>query len=327
MPSVTKSGDPGFGWVAELWPSVNHREEANAAVDALVQSAAGAPGLTGIAISEAETQDQIQYVVIRLSFDSAASQDAWDQEAESLLDAASELWNRRPEIQRDAGGAASEVTEVVSTTIDPQYLEQYRGLRRDIAREVVQFPGFVSISSEPLVDDASEWITELTFVDQDSLDAWQRSDQRQHLVSQLEGMTQDDVRLVPTGFGRWVSTSDPGLATTPTWKSAMVVVAVLYAMVSVLDITLGDSLGSGWSIGSWNEQGLGLPMPVVVFVGNAVGTVILTWVLMPLATRLMKWFLDPGASPQATRSGVIVLSLVYVIEVLIFLSIYTNLGV
>lgn len=327
MPTVGKSGDPGFGWVAEMWPSPDHREQASAAVDALVQSAAGAPGLTGIALSEAEPQDQSQFVVIRLNFDSAAALDAWDQEAESLLNAASKFWNRRPEVQTDTSGAASEVTEVVSTTIDPKYLEQYRRLRRDIAREVVQFPGFVSISSEPLVDDASRWITEITFVDQESLDAWQRSDKRHHLVSQLEGIAQDDVRLVPTGFGRWVSTSDPGLATTPTWKSAMVVVAVLYAMVSVLDITLGDSLGSGWSIGSWNERGLGLPMPVVVFVGNAVGTVILTWVLMPLVTRLMKWFLDPGASPQATRGGVIVLIAVYVIEVLIFLSIYTNLGV
>lgn len=327
MPTVDKAGDPGFGWVAELWPSPDHQEQASAAVDALVQSAAGASGLTGIALSETEPQDQSKYVIVRLNFDSAAALDAWDQEADSLLNAGSEFWKRRPEVQRDTSGAASEVTEVVSTTIDPRDLQQYRRLRRDIAREVVQFPGFVSISSEPLVDDASRWITEITFVDQESLDAWQRSDKRRNLVSQLEGIAQDDVRLVPTGFGRWVATSDPGLATTPTWKSAMVVVAVLYAMVSVLDITLGDSLGSGWSIGSWNEQGLGLPMPVVVFVGNAVGTVILTWVLMPLATRLMKWFLDPGASAQATRGGVIVLIAVYVIEVLIFLSIYTSLGI
>ena len=77
----------------------------------------------------------------------------------------------------------------------------------------------------------------------------------------------------------------------------MTAIAVLYALVSVLTITLGNFIGDGLSVeGSKVVTGLGLSLPVVVFVGNAVSTVLLTWVLMPVVTRLLRWWLNPAAS-------------------------------
>ena len=59
--------------------------------------------------------------------------------------------------------------------------------------------------------------------------------------------------------------------------------AVIYAMVSILNITLGNFIGKGLSVeGNQIVRGLGLSLPVVVFVCNAVSTILLTWVVMPV---------------------------------------------
>jgi antibiotic biosynthesis monooxygenase (ABM) superfamily enzyme len=107
----------------------------------------------------------------------------------------------------------------------------------------------------------------------------------------------------------------------------MTALAVLYAVVSVLNITLGNFIGKGLSVeGNLVVRGLGLPFPVVVFIGNAVGTVLLTWVLMPIVTRLLNWWLNPAASTAQTVRGVALLLLIYVIEVLFFDWVFRSFG-
>jgi antibiotic biosynthesis monooxygenase (ABM) superfamily enzyme len=107
----------------------------------------------------------------------------------------------------------------------------------------------------------------------------------------------------------------------------MTALAVLYAMVSVLNITLGNFIGNGLSVdGSKVVSGLGLPFPLVVFIGNAVGTVLLTWVLMPIVTRLLHWWLDPAASRAQTIRGVALLLAIYLIEVLFFVWVFRTFG-
>ena len=107
----------------------------------------------------------------------------------------------------------------------------------------------------------------------------------------------------------------------------MTLLAALYLMVSVLDITLGNLIGKGLSVeGTPVVSGLGLPFPFVVFVGNAVGTVLLTWLVMPVVNRLFSWWLDPGATTAQTIRGVALLLLVYLIEVAFFVWVYERFG-
>jgi CBS domain containing-hemolysin-like protein len=69
-----------------------------------------------------------------------------------------------------------------------------------------------------------------------------------------------------------------------------------------------------------------LPFPLVVFVGNAVGTILLTWVLMPIVTRLLNWWLNPAASREQTIGGVVLLLAIYVVEVLFFVWVFRTFG-
>ena len=128
--------------------------------------------------------------------------------------------------------------------------------------------------------------------------------------------------VLPSGFHGWAPTVEA-----PAWKQAMTALAVLYAMVSVLNITLGNVIGNGLSVeGNKVVSGLGLPLPVVVFIGNAVGTVLLTWVLMPVVTRLLGWWLMPSASRAQTVRGVVLILAIYVIEIVLFDWIFRTFG-
>jgi len=132
--------------------------------------------------------------------------------------------------------------------------------------------------------------------------------------------------VLPAGFRQW-SSANQSAAQGPAWKQAMTALAVLYAMVSVLNITLGNFIGQGLHVeGTPVVSGLGLPFPLVVFIGNAVGTVLLTWVLMPVVTRLLDWWLNPAATSAQTIRGVVLLLVVYVIEVVFFVWVFQTFG-
>ena len=103
----------------------------------------------------------------------------------------------------------------------------------------------------------------------------------------------------------------------------MVVIATIYATVSLLNMTLGNLVGPGISVDdSPVLPGLGLPFPVVVFIGNVAGTILMTWVLMPIVTRAMNWWLRPDATAKQTGWGIVVLLVVYAVEMALFTAIF-----
>lgn len=306
-----------LSWTAELWPSPHHRDEARSAVDELLAAAAASPGLVSLARADSDSGDALPSVTLRLGFRAEDVRDAWQERAAQLLHGQGEAWHRAPEVRMSAEAVPEGVVEVIAADVDAAHAAEYEALRAEVTRRVVRAPGFTSISTVPPASGDDRWLTEITFADATSLTAWQADPDRQALVARLRALAPDETRLLPAGFGRWVSIADGAIATTPTWKSAMVVVAVLYPLVSILDITMGNFLA--------NE--LGWVLPQQAFLGNVVGTILLTWLLMPLATRAARRFLDPGASPATTRTGVIALLAIYVAEVAIFWWIYATFNV
>lgn len=219
-------------------------------------------------------------------------------------------------------------TEVITTHVPPDLRPRYAQLREEMDATAAQAPGFVSVDTFPPSGVEDTWVTAITFDSQASLDAWNSSKPRTELVAKLHELVPDEVRTVPTGFGQWFSVNAVAMVQTPAWKQAMTVLAVLAPMVAILNITIGDAVGQGWTIeGTPIYKGLGLPFPIVVFIGNAIGTALLTWVLMPIVTRLLAWWLDPGATRRKTLLGAILLLVVYAAEITIFTTIYKTLGI
>jgi antibiotic biosynthesis monooxygenase (ABM) superfamily enzyme len=198
----------------------------------------------------------------------------------------------------------------------------YKNLRAALDAKAAEFPGFVrdEVYSPPAGQD--DWTAVLTFKSQADLERWRVSPERAELLRKVQTVAEDHDWVLPSGFQQW----SPSVAA-PAWKQAMTALGILYAMVSVLNITLGNLIGDGLKVeGNKVISGLGLPFPLVVFIGNAVGTVLLTWVLMPIVTRLLRWWLDPAASRAQTIRGVVLLLAIYVIEVLFFVWVFRTFG-
>jgi len=223
---------------------------------------------------------------------------------------------------------APHASEVVMATVTPGDETEYRNLRMALDTRAAGFPGFVGSEVFPPAAGDTNWTAVLTFESDAALGVWRASPERAELLDRIRAFTAvDHDWVLPNGFGRWSSGNVIAAPSPPAWKQAMTAVAVLYAMVSVLDITLGNIIGNGLSVqGSKVVPGLGLPLPVVVFVGNVVGTILLTWVLMPVVRRLLNWWLSPTATRAQTIRGVLLLLMVYVIELSFFVWVYRTYG-
>ncbi len=285
----------------------------------------GARGFLGVRIDYAGDPKAEQSVSIGAKFADSDSLASWESgEARArLLEQASNLFASELRASQEADKTTSQSTEVVMAVVPADRQAEYSQLRTELNRATGTFPGFVSIDSYKPSGDDRTWTSVVTFSSEADLSTWRDSKERRELVNKIHRIASDSDKVLPTGFGQWFSVSAAASRSTPAWKQAMIVLATLYAMVSLLNMTLGQLVGKGVSFqGNEIVPGLGLPFPAVVFVGNAVGTALLTWVLMPIITRLLAWFLDPEATPRRTAQGVVLLLAIYAVEIGFFILIF-----
>ncbi len=285
----------------------------------------GAVGFLGVRIDYAGDHTAGRNVSIGAKFADGDSLASWESgEARvRLLAQASNLFTSELSASQEADTTTSHATEVVMADVPVDREAEYSQLRAKIDSTLGTFPGFVSIDSYKPSGDDRTWTSVVTFSSEADLSTWRASKERRELVDKIHEVAPDSEKVLPTGFGQWFSVNASATGSTPAWKQAMVVLATLYAMVSLLNMTLGQLVGKGVSFqGDEVVPGLGLPFPAVVFVGNAVGTALLTWVLMPVITRLLAWFLDPEATPRRTVQGVVLLLAIYAVEIGFFIFVF-----
>ncbi len=301
--------DDAFGaWLAELETALT-----------------GAVGFLGVRIDYSGDHTAGRIVSIGAKFADGDSLASWESgEARTrLLAQASDPFTSELSASQEVDETTSQATEVVMADVPVDRQAEYSQLRTELDRTLATFPGFVSIGSYKPTGGDRTWTNVLTFSSEADLSTWRASKERRELVNKIRLVAPDLDKVLPTGFGEWFSVDASASRSTPAWKQAMVVLATLYAMVSLLNMTLGQLVGKGVSFeGDEVVPGLGLPFPAVVFVGNAVGTALLTWVLMPIITRLLAWFLDPEATQRRTAQGVVLLLAIYAVEVGFFIFVF-----
>lgn len=261
-------------------------------------------------------------------FVSGAARDAWRSAPEraQLVADAGPLFAAPPVEAQTEELDDARTSMVISEWIPAERVEDWRAVQAELNAAAATRPGFTGIEVfEPPSEDGV-WTTVITFASYADLQAWRESDERGRLVALEEGFASSQVRVQPAGRDLWFDTG-ASTAATPTWKKAMTVLAVLYPLVTAYNITLGSWFGRGLSIGGDTVvAGLGIPFPAVVFIGNVIGTILLTWVLMPFVTRVMSWWLDPLASKDETIRGVMILIGVYAVTVAVTVAIYMGWG-
>ncbi len=198
--------------------------------------------------------------------------------------------------------------------VEPQHVDEFVEVEQDLRDAGRRFPGHQGGVLLPPGKVRNLWISIVRFESDQDLTHWLTSRDRSHLLPRLRSTLDHDFEQFTrsTPFGSIVRFQGDQASVTPQWKVAMVLLLVLYPTVMILSRFLNPIL-----------DGLGATPGIDLWIGQICSTALLTWLLMPLATRAFRRWLDPidGASLRVTLIGVLILLLLYAATLIIFSSI------
>jgi antibiotic biosynthesis monooxygenase (ABM) superfamily enzyme len=205
--------------------------------------------------------------------------------------------------------APAPVSTVISTPVLPGNEDRYRAWQRRISAVQTRAPGFQGYKLQPPSPGISDdWVTILRFDSQANLDAWLSSPERLQLIEEAKSFTGESrTRTIKTGFDGWFPT---GAASPVPWKQNMTVLLVLYPVVFLFGLLIGEPVFTDL---------LGMPFWLSLFVSNAASVVILSFIV-PKVSKALGWWLAP-TSPATRRTNGIGIALVtglYAVSLLTF---------
>lgn len=188
--------------------------------------------------------------------------------------------------------------------------DEFLTAQRALTAAAAGFGGYEGTSL--FLDDAGgESLSVLRFRTDRQLVAWTSSPQR---VADLPGLrsslTGDFVSMSSTTpFGTTVRTEHGRILMTPNWKSAMLVLLVLYPTVMALSRYLEPVLDR-----------LFAPPWLALWLSQVVSVSLMQWWLMPWASRPFRRWLDPveGAGWRSNLGGAAVIVVLYAATLLLF---------
>ena len=295
----------------------------------LNQSAFAASGFLGMGTdTRQERPTEIEWTVT-YKFDADGDRDAWMTSA-SRVQARAEggkLFTSAPQETLGLEEGRARSLMVVRSHVPPNQEAEWHAAQARFLAAVGKFPGFDGIDVFKPATGSDVWTTVLSFRTQEDLSRWEESPERRALLDEFAIDREDEVIATPSAYGQWFSSGATAAANSPTWKQAMVALLVLFPLVTLYDMTLGNAAGAGLKVaGHPVFGGLGLPFPFVVFLGNVVGTILLSWVIMPVVIRAFDWWLNPFATAAQTLRGTVLLVIAYAVEVAAAIFIYQTWG-
>lgn len=214
-----------------------------------------------------------------------------------------------------AARASAPVSAVISTRVAPGQEEAFRAWQRRIAAVQARFQGFQGYKFEPPVPGVQDdWVVILRFDSQSHLEDWLNSPERLQLVEEAAALTTEThIRTIQTGFDSWFALGDGAAVSPPAWKQNLLVILALYPIAFLFGRWVGTPLLTG----------RGVPFAVSFFIGNVVGTLLLS-LAVPQLSRAFAWWLNPtGRDPARINwAGAALIMLLYGVLMLIFVSLH-----
>lgn len=207
--------------------------------------------------------------------------------------------------------SAVPVTVVISQLVKPGFEEAYQQWQHEIDAAAKKFPGFLGTELiKPTPGVQEEWVVIFRFESGKHLDDWFASDIHKQMLKQADAyFDKVHIRRVGRGFEDWFSNAaGSGDAGPSQFKMAMVVLLTLYPTVMLITLYVSP-LMSGWGL------------PLSMFASNILSVVLLTWAIMPLATRALDFWLDNdrGARPSIALGGGLLIVALYALSIGFFL--------
>jgi antibiotic biosynthesis monooxygenase (ABM) superfamily enzyme len=165
------------------------------------------------------------------------------------------------------------VTAVASFRLAPGNQDRYAEFHRLLIERLMTFPGFIRCEAFPPIPGVQdETVVVFAFDSRRHLDAWLGSDARQRTLAEIDPYLEGDRTInVVGGFAGWFGR--PGMARVKTWKqAAIVLLGILPTSLVITALRRWIAPDMNWILG--------------VVIGNVLGVIALSWLLMPWLTRL-----------------------------------------
>ncbi len=277
--------------------------------DDVNNSAARFPGFLGTRVTPPVDEQNEWTVVYR--FDSVPHLYEWLNSTirQELLERGTDLFDG-PVSQQVMVGDSDEalVTVVVSHPVSPEYEQEFLDWQQRITDATKRFPGHRgSELFRPVPGVQKDWTVVYRFASAKELDRWLESDERKELLRQADHFRDFHLRKFDSSFGSWFSfAGGAAAAAPPDWKTALSILVGLYPTVVVLTLIISRF----WDTDLWKS----------LLLGNFLSVVLLTWVVMPVVTRALRFWLSPAPGAEQPRTDVIgvVVSLAFLFVAVFF---------
>jgi antibiotic biosynthesis monooxygenase (ABM) superfamily enzyme len=172
----------------------------------------------------------------------------------------------------------------VTRRVKPGHEAVYEQFLEGVIAAASEFPGHLGVEVfRPASASAGEYRTVYRFDTEEHLRAWLDSDVHTAWLERAEPhVTGPMRRSFVTGLETWFTLPGrPGLAAPPPYKMALVTwVAIFPLITAIVAIT-----------GPWLKE---LPLAVRLGITTALAVPLMTWVVMPRMTQLLRRWLYPG---------------------------------
>lgn len=226
------------------------------------------------------------------------------------------FWSSSGDLVVNAQGPTSAGIGVFRHTVTAGKEDDFRAMQARLSAAAGAFAGYegtVVIPDGAIPDGA--WMSIIRFRTGPQLSGWMRSAQRTEALAGLRSTLSQDFSTASntTPFGTTVRIEDGRALMTPNWKSAMLVLLVLYPTVMLLSRFLGpllDGAGAAPWLGLWISQ--------------IVSVTAMQWWLMPAVSRPFRTWLDPidGAGVRISVAGAVAIVALYALTFTVFATVH-----
>jgi antibiotic biosynthesis monooxygenase (ABM) superfamily enzyme len=188
-------------------------------------------------------------------------------------------------------GDADVVTVVVSHPIDAPDEKAFLAWQQRVTDAERTFPGFQgSELFRPVPGVQDEWTALYRFDTDEHVTAWLESPERAKLLEEGKRFKEFKLRRISSPFGSWFAQpgGDEAAEAPARWKTALSVLCGLYPTVVLLTL----AISAVWKHSELWES---------LLVGNILSVSLLTWVVMPVVTRALRFWLAPDGDSGGAR--------------------------
>jgi uncharacterized protein len=175
-------------------------------------------------------------------------------------------------------------TAIFSRKVKPGREAEYERWAHEVTAAAARFPGHLNamVLKDPHAE--REYHLVFTFTDEDRLRAWLESPERRRWLARLDGIVDEDWGVqATTGLEAWFEL--PGSRPPPRWKMWLVSLLAVYPVVLVFDALVSPH------VETW-------PLPLRAALFPVAILTLMTYVVMPIVTRLIRGWLVHGGRPR-----------------------------